>query len=294
MKTYVITGSVGHISRPIIQGLVKAGKDVRVITSTAARVSEIENLGAKALVGSVEDNTFLKEAFKGADVVYTMIPPTWQTTNWRASQNKIGKNYAQALEANQVKFVVNLSSVGAHHGNGAGPVDGLYDFEQLLNKIPGLHVKHLRPSYFFSNFLSQIGMIKQAGIMGGNFGEGEKLFLVHTDDIAAAALEELLSLSFSGNSVRYIFSDERSGKEIAEVLAKAVGKNFPWVVFTDEQQKQGLLQAGLSETHAQGYTDLGKAIREGYMQIDARKNMPVLGKTKLEDFAHEFAAAFNS
>lgn len=294
MKTYVITGSVGHISRPIIQGLVKAGKDVRVITSTAARVSEIENLGAKALVGSVEDNTFLKEAFKGADVVYTMIPPTWQTTNWRASQNKIGKNYAQALEANKVKFVVNLSSVGAHHGNGAGPVDGLYDFEQLLNKIPGLHVKHLRPSYFFSNFLSQIGMIKQAGIMGGNFGEGEKLFLVHTDDIAAAALEELLSLSFSGNSVRYIFSDERSGKEIAEVLGKAVGKNFPWVVFTDEQQKQGLLQAGLSETHAQGYTDLGKAIREGYMQIDARKNMPVLGKTKLEDFAHEFAAAFNS
>lgn len=294
MKTYVITGSVGHISRPIIQGLVKAGKDVRVITSTAARVSEIENLGAKALVGSVEDNTFLKEAFTGADVVYTMIPPTWQTTNWRASQNKIGKNYAQALEANKVKFVVNLSSVGAHHGNGAGPVDGLYDFEQLLNKIPGLHVKHLRPSYFFSNFLSQIGMIKQAGIMGGNFGEGEKLFLVHTDDIAAAALEELLSLSFSGNSVRYIFSDERSGKEIAEVLGKAVGKNFPWVVFTDEQQKQGLLQAGLSETHAQGYTDLGKAIREGYMQIDARKNMPVLGKTKLEDFAHEFAAAFNS
>lgn len=293
MKTYVITGSVGHISRPIIQGLVKAGKDVRVITSTAARVSEIENLGAKALVGSVEDLAFLKEAFKGADVVYTMIPPTWQTTNWRASQNKIGKNYAQALEANHVKFVVNLSSVGAHHGNGVGPVDGLYDFEQLLNKIPGLHVKHLRPSYFFSNFLSQIGMIKQAGIMGSNFGEGEKLFLVHTDDIAAAALEELLNLKFSGNSVRYIFSDERSGKEIAEVLGKAIGKDLPWVVFTDEQQKQGLLQAGLSETHAQGYTDLGRSIREGYMQIDARKNMPVLGKTKLEDFAHEFAAAFN-
>lgn len=294
MKTYVITGSVGHISRPIIQGLVKAGKDVRVITSTPARVSEIENLGAKALVGSVEDTTFLNEAFKGADVVYTMIPPTWQTTNWRASQNHIGKNYAQALESNHVKFVVNLSSVGAHHGNGVGPVDGLHDFEQLLNKIPGLQVKHLRPSYFFSNFLSQIGMIKQAGIMGGNFGEGEKLFLVHTDDIASAALEELLNLTFSGNSVRYIFNDERSGKEIADVLGKAIGKDLPWVVFTDEQQKQGLLQAGLSETHAQGYTDLGRSIREGYMQIDARKNKPVLGRTKLEDFAREFAAVFNS
>jgi hypothetical protein len=64
------------------------------------------------------------------------------------------------------------------------------------------------------------------------------------------------------------------------------------VVFTDEQQKQGLLQAGLSETHAQGYTDMGKALREGVMQADARNHKPALSAVKLEDFAVEFAAAF--
>jgi uncharacterized protein YbjT (DUF2867 family) len=294
MEKYVITGSIGNISKPIVKGLVKEGKDVRVITRSKDSVKEIESIGAKALFGNVEDLSFLKEAFQEAEVVYTMIPPIWQTSNWRASQNQIGKNYAQALEGSPVKFVVNLSSIGAHLGNGAGPVDGLHDFEQLLNAIPGIHVKHLRPSYFVSNFLSQIGMIKQGGIMGGNFGEGEKIFLVHTNDIAAAALEELLNLTFSGNSVRYIFGDERSGQEIANVLGKAIGKDLPWVVFTDEQQKQGLLQAGLPETHAQGYTDLGKSIREGYLQADARKNKPALAETKLEDFAREFAAAFKA
>jgi uncharacterized protein YbjT (DUF2867 family) len=294
MEKYVITGSIGNISKPIVKGLVKEGKDVRVITRSKDSVKEIESIGAKALLGNVEDLSFLKEAFQEAEVVYTMIPPIWQTSNWRASQNQIGKNYAQALEGSPVKFVVNLSSIGAHLGNGAGPVDGLHDFEQLLNAIPGIHVKHLRPSYFVSNFLSQIGMIKQGGIMGGNFGEGEKIFLVHTNDIAAAALEELLNLTFSGNSVRYIFGDERSGQEIANVLGKAIGKDLPWVVFTDEQQKQGLLQAGLPETHAQGYTDLGKSIREGYLQADARKNKPALAETKLEDFAREFAAAFKA
>jgi hypothetical protein len=94
--------------------------------------------------------------------------------------------------------------------------------------------------------------------------------------------------------VKYIFGDERSGKEIAEVLGKAVGKNVNWVVFTDEQQKQGLLQAGLSETHAQAFTDMGKALREGIMQEDARKNKTALSAIKLEDFAKEFAADFNA
>jgi hypothetical protein len=129
--------------------------------------------------------------------------------------------------------------------------------------------------------------------MGANWGNGEKIFLVHTNDIAAAALDELLNLNFTGHSVRYILGDERSGKEIASVLGKAINKELNWVVFTDEEQKQGLLQAGVPETHAQGYTDMGKALREGVMQNDARKNKPALSPTKLEDFAKEFAAAYN-
>ena len=161
MKTYVITGSLGHISKPLVEGLVKAGKEVKVITHSNERVKEIETLGAKALVGQAQDVNFLKEAFKGAEVVYTMIPPVWQTSNWRATQNEFAKSYSEAIKSAGVKYVVNLSSVGADVGNGVGPVDGLYDFEQMLNNIPALHVKHLRPSYFFYNFVSQIGLIKK-------------------------------------------------------------------------------------------------------------------------------------
>lgn len=294
MKKYVITGSVGNISKPIIEGLVKAGKEVSVITSSQDRVREIEKLGAKALVGQVQDQSFIDRSFNGADVVYTMIPPIWQTNDWRASQNEVAGIYAKAIQSNAVKFVVNLSSAGAHLGQGVGPVNGLYDFEQLLNKIQGLNVKHLRPSFFYHNLVAQIGLIKNAGILGANYGDGEKIFLVHPKDIAIAALEELVNLKFTGNSTRYIFGDERSGKEIAEAIGKAIDKPLNWVVFTDEQQKQGLLQAGLSETHAHAYTEMGQALREGVMQADARKNKPALSAIKLEDFAKEFAAIFNS
>jgi uncharacterized protein YbjT (DUF2867 family) len=293
MNKYIITGSLGNISKPIVSGLVKEGKEVTVLTSSADRVTEIEKLGAKALVGQVQDSAFVSSAFKNADVVYTMIPPIWQTTDWKKSQLEIAKNYADSIRQNGVKYVVNLSSIGAHVGNGVGPVDALHDFEKMLNNISGLNVKHLRPSFFFHNFLAQISLIKNAGIMGANYGEGEKLFLVHPADIASAALEELLNLNFKGSSTRYIIGDERSGKEIAQVLGKSIGKDLNWIVFTDEQQKNGMLQAGLSETHATAYTNMGQALREGFMQEEARKNKPSLAKIKLDDFANEFAAAFN-
>ena len=293
MKNYIITGSLGNISRPVVEGLVKQGKHVQVITSKSDKTKEIEQLGAKALVGDVNDAAFLNEAFKGAEVVYTMIPPIWQTTNWRKDQNQISDNYIAALTSNGVKYVVNLSSVGAHVGKGCGPVDGLYDFEQKLNKVEGLHVKHLRPSYFFHNFLAQIPMIKGAGIMGGNFGGKGTLFLVHPKNIAEAALEELLNLSFTGSSVRYIIGDERNGQEIATTLGKAIGKELNWVEFTDEQQRQGLLGAGLPEEIAKEYTQMGNALRNDFMQEDLRKYKPALSPIKLEDFAKEFAGAFN-
>ncbi len=130
--------------------------------------------------------------------------------------------------------------------------------------------------------------------MGGNFGGSEKLFLVHPRDIAAAAIEELLNVDFTGTSHRYVISDECTGQEIATMIGSAIGKNLKWVVFTDEQQKAGLLQAGLSETHAAGYAEMGHAMSNGSMQGDARAHKLVFSATKLQDFASEFAQAYSA
>lgn len=293
---YVITGSIGHISKPIVEGLVKAGHSVTVITSKAENAAKIETLGAKPAVGSVEDADFVTQAFAGADAVYLMIPPKWGVTDWRGFQNEVADNYIAAIKTNAVPYVVMLSSIGAHMGNGAGPVDGLYDLEQKLKTIDDLNVKVLRPSYFMYNLFGMVGMVKGMGMMGSNFGD-DKVVLVHTSDIAEAALQNLMNLDFTGNQIQYIASDERTGAEIATVLGEAVGKpETPWIVFSDEQSKQGILQAGLNEEIATGYTTMGKSIRNGTMQEDYFANRPAsLGKVKLEEFAkNEFAPAFNA
>ena len=293
---YVITGSLGHISKPIVEKLVEAQHQVTVITSKKENVATIENLGATAAVGSVEDATFITATFAGADAVYLMIPPNWTTTDWYASQQKVADNYVAAIVANKVKNVVQLSSIGAHMRKGAGPIDGLGYLEEQLEKLTETNVLMLRPSYFFYNLFSQKDLVKNAGIFGANHGGQEKLVLVDTNDIAVAAYTALLNLDFKGHSIQYISSDERTVDEIAKILGEAIGKpGTPWVVFSDEQSLQGMLGAGLPTTIAEGYTEMGASIHKGLIQEDYwKKNVTPTGNLTVEQFAKQFAAAYNN
>ena len=293
---YVIIGGAGHISRPLTEKLLDAKKDVTIIGRSAEKLQNLVDKGAKAAIGSIEDESFLTTTFAGADAVFIMVPPNFAVDNFRHYQNSVARNYVSAITANHIKNVVVLSSIGAHMGNGAGPVDGLADLEDLLSRLEDVNVKKLRPSYFMYNLLGMIPLIKNMNIMGGNFGgTDEKLVLVHTNDIAEIAAEELLALNFRGQSVRYIAGDEKTSAEIAEILSAAANKpGTPWVVFSDEQALDGMRRAGLAETFAEAYTSMGKALREGKMQEDYWKNRPALSATKLEDFAKEFTAAFKS
>jgi uncharacterized protein YbjT (DUF2867 family) len=291
---YVITGSLGHVSKPLSEKLIAKGHHVTIITSSADKEEAITKLGARPAVGSVEDVQFLTDTFKGADAVYTMIPPKWDPVDWKEWIGNIGNNYANAIKDAGVRYVVNLSSIGAHMPEGCGPVSGLYRVEAALNALEDVNIKHLRPAYFYHNLLSQIGMIQHAGIMGGNFGESP-FPIVHPLDIADAAAEELLNLAFTGHTIRYIVGEETTGARIAETIGKAINKpNLQWIVFTDEQNLEGAKQAGLNEEVAKNYTEMGSAMRTGEMNEEYDKNKPPFSRTKLEDFAKEFAKTFNA
>jgi uncharacterized protein YbjT (DUF2867 family) len=294
---YTITGGAGNISKPIALHLLKQGHSVSVISRNKENLQELIRAGAKPLIGSVEDLAFLKLAFKDADAVYTMVPPVWDAADWKAHIGQIGENYAAAIASNKVKYVVNLSSVGAHLPDGVGPVSGLYRAEQALNALEGVNIVHLRPAYFFANLLSNIGMIRQMNIIGGNTGSANaKQVLVDTADVSLIAGDILDRLDFTGHSIRYIAGEEPSNGTIARILGDAIGKpELPWVEFTDEQSLQGMIAAGLSEEVARNYTEMAAAIRNGNMNEDYWKHRPAaLGKTTLTDFAKSFAVVYES
>lgn len=290
-----LTGSLGNISKPLAEILIKNGHEVTIISSDSKKASDIEALGAKAAIGSVSDVAFLTDAFKGADAIYTMVPPNWGVSNYRQYISETGKNYLEAIRASGVKRVVNLSSIGAHLSGGTGPIAGLYDVEHTLNTMDGIAIKHLRAGIFYINFFFDMGIIRSMGIIGNNYGEKNKLIMVHPRDIAAVAAQELQG-SFEGKSHRYIVSDELEISEIVKILGTAIDKpGLPWVQFSDEETFAGMTSAGMSEAIAGTYVEMGNAINSGILFEDFDQHKPdVWGSTKLVDFAKEFAAVYKS
>lgn len=293
---YVITGAAGNISKPLAEQLLAAGNEVTVIGRNAENLQSLVDQGAKAAIGELEDEAFLTATFAGADAVYTMIPPQYAALDLSA-YGALAVKYATAIKANNIKYVVNLSSVGAHMPEGCGPVSGLYRAEQELNKLTEVNVLHLRPGYFYFNLYGNLSMIKSMNILGNNSGDGAaKILLSHPVDIAAAAAEELLKLSFKDHSVRYIVSDETTQGEVAKVIGNAVGKpDLPWVPFSDEQSSEGMLGAGLPAAMVEKYVEMGAAMRTGKMWEHFLQTQPhEFGKTKLADFAKEFATVYQA
>jgi hypothetical protein len=72
--------------------------------------------------------------------------------------------------------------------------------------------------------------------------------------------------------------------EVAKAFGDVLGKQLPWVEFTDEQLLQGMQQAGLPAEMANLYTEMGTAIREGKLQKDFEASgAPQVGSIKIQD-----------
>lgn len=286
-----ITGSLGNISKPLATILLKQGHQLTIVSGTPERQKDIEALGAKAAIGNLFDRQFYASAFEGADAVYAMTPPNLGGENVVANTIKAGTAIVEGVKAAGVKRVVMLSSIGADKPSGNGPIAGLHQVEKLYTELPGVQTRFLRAGLFYLNFFNNIPLIRNAGIIGNNFSGDVKLALVHTDDIAAAAAEELL-LQTTG--VRYVISDLQTAAAVASSLGAAIQKpTLPWIPFTDEQLVQGMTQAGIPLSIAEMYAEMGRGMADGSITEDFHaRGSEITGKIRLDDFAKQFAKKY--
>ncbi|HEY8955795.1 NAD(P)H-binding protein [Chitinophaga sp.] len=296
----VLTGSLGDIGKPLTKELVQKGHSVTVISSSPERQKDIEALGAKAAIGTMEDAGFLSATFKGADIVYLMetldaaggfFDPE---IDFIATISQIGRNYKQAVEQSGVKRVVHLSSIGAHMSEGNGILAFHYNVETILKQLPDeVSIKFMRPVGFYTNTFSLIRNIKAQGTIVSNYGGDKKEPWVSPLDIAAVVAEEM-EKPFAGRTIRYIASDEVSPNEVAAILGEAIGKpDLKWEVISDAKLLGGWLAAGMNVQVAKGFVEMQASQGSGVLYEDYYRHQPVLGKVKLKEFAKDFAAAFN-
>lgn len=284
-------GSLGNVNRVAVPELLNAGHEVTLLTSSADRVAEIEELGAHAVVGSMTNLDDLVATLTGADVAYLMLTGR-ATGSLVAHGEMVGNLFKQAIETTGIKRVVNLSSVGADQGPEIGALYVYNIIEGLLASLP-IDITFVRPVAFYGNLMGSIQTIKAQHAIINNFPASHRNAYVWPADNAKTVVDAILH-PVAGQTVRYVVSDLFTGDELVAALQETLAMpDLKWIEISDEQALANMAAKGMPEPVATEFVKLGASQRNESAYTDLTAHMPVLGDFKLADFLPIFKAAYN-
>jgi len=163
---FVILGAAGNTGRVVADTLLAQRKSVRAVVTDSARGQSLKDKGAEVVVADVEDRNALERVFSGAEGAYVLLPPNHSSNQIRADNDRRAKNIAAATAAAGVGHTVLLSSMGAQHPDGTGPILSLHDAEATLEAALSAGggtrgVTFLRAAYFLENWALGLGTVSQ-------------------------------------------------------------------------------------------------------------------------------------
>jgi uncharacterized protein YbjT (DUF2867 family) len=289
-----ITGASGNSRKPAVETLLAKGEKVRVIGRDAKKLDALVQKGAKVFVENVDDAASLKKAFEGATAAYLVIP-SMHGEGLRAFQEKVTDAYASAVADARVPYAITLSSLGAQHADKTGPIVGLHNMEQTLNRISGLNVLHLRPAQFMENLFRSMTPLRTMGILPGGSPTDAKQPWIATRDIGSYAAERLLARDFSGSSTQELLGpSDYNMKEVAAIIGKAIGKpSLGYMQVPFMMLEPALVQMGLPRSTAGLLIEMWKSMNDGLLAPQELRSAKNTTSTTLEAFASEsFAPAY--
>lgn len=293
---YVVLGASGNTGHVVANNLLTAGQKVRVVGRNSAHLQPLAAQGAETFIADVTDAGALAKAFHQADAAYVMIPPNPASTDPLGYATRVSDAIAAAVQSAGTKNVVALSSIGADKARGTGPVLGLYNLEQKLNRISSANVLHLRAGYFMENTLPQANAIRQAGNVVTPLRPDLKLSIIATRDIGAAAADALLHPSVHGKQTRELLGQrDLTYTEVAAIIGKAIGKpDLNYVRVPDDQFRAVLVQMGMSDQFSKLLLEMIGALNSGHMRALEPRASQNTTPTTFETFvAESFVPAYH-
>ncbi|WP_164018306.1 NmrA family NAD(P)-binding protein [Pyxidicoccus trucidator] len=282
----VINTPNGNIGRALALSLLSAGRSLTVISRSADKVADLVKRGAKLVEGSTDDAAVLDRALVGAEALFWLTPPATgpDFVSWA---QETARTAAQAVKKHGVKRVVVLSSVGAQHGSGTGPVNALLAVEEAFKAVCA-DVTLLRPGFFMENFLRDVGTLAKTGSLFMPVPRTKAVPFVAVADIAAKAAEVLLDAGWKGH--RYVGVHGPADVTYAEleaVFTQSLGRPVRYVQVTLEDARKGMAGAGMPAWLVDLYAELYGSIGEGRMDPAEPRSAQTTTPTSLAQWARE-------
>lgn len=282
----VINTPNGNIGRTLAHILLDVGEPVTVISRGADKAAELVGRGARLVQGSIDDPRVLAEAFTEARALFWLTPPTGRP-DFVPWGHQCAREAAAAAKAAGVQQAVVLSSVGAQHGHGTGPVNVLRGVEEAFAAALPSTV-NLRAGFFMENLLRDLSTIAATGSMFAAVPPGASFSMVATRDIAARAAAHLLSPRQSGAYTTGAHGPkDMTYGEVAAILSDVLARPVAFVPITVEQARHGMQSAGMPDFMANAYAEMYEGVNRGLMAAAEPRTAETTTPTTLRSFARE-------
>lgn len=278
----VINTPNGNIGRALADQLQNTGESITVISRTADKVATLVERGARLVQGSIDDPATLDQALSGARALFWLTPPVGRP-DFKSWATAAGSAAAAAAAKHGVKTVVMVSSVGAHTGEGTGPVSILRTLEnEFQAHVPNFVA--LRAGFFMENLLMNL-----AGIASGTIYMPIPADLpapmVATRDIAMMAASYLLSEGWRGHHVVGVHGPkDLTQHQVAAELSRVLGTTVRYQQVPVDAAKQAMLGFGMPEFAVNIFGEMYQAIVDGRMRSAEPRTPQSTTPTTLREF----------
>jgi len=222
---YVVAGVTGHVGSVAAETLLAQGKPVRVIVRDAARGAPWKQKGAEVAIATFGDAAAITSALTGAAGAFLLIPPAeaLSAPDPIAHNAKVSAALAAAIRAAKLPHVVLLSSVGAQHPDGTGPIKALYRAERDLTAT-GAAITAVRAAFFQENWGLALAGLPQ-GVLPTFVPKDIRFAQVATRDIGRAVAAAVVEGATPGLHVIELSGPrDYTAADAAAALATLTGK----------------------------------------------------------------------
>lgn len=286
--TIAIAGATGNIGSRVARQVAAQGATPLLLGQSLGRLQALGVPGARCAVADLTQPAQVVAATQGADALLWLVPPTLTAPSLHGWYAQITQAGLAAVERNQLRRVVLVSTVGVSTQPGRGTVTYAGHLEEAFARLPArVNVLALRPGYFLENLLLQAPRLHATGEFGFPFAPTHAIPFLSTDDIGDEAARYLLSEQWAGHWQRNLLGPENlTLAGLAQRLTVLIGRpiRYRQDSLADTTHYFGTLGANpvVQQEMAELFTALGDP-----QGIYATPRTPeATTPTTLEQFAH--------
>jgi uncharacterized protein YbjT (DUF2867 family) len=281
----LVTGANGRVGSATVKQLAARGIPVRALVRSPEKAAGITAPGVDIALGDLAQSQTLDAALQGVSKALLVSPLD-------PRQVDLQGNFIEAAKRAGQVHIVKVSGLGTALDSPVRSGRWHAQIEQHI-EASGLPFTHLRPPFFMQNILRFAPTIRASGEFMGSLKQG-KVAMIDVRDIAAVAGTVLTTPDHAGEAYTLTGPEALSYQDIAERIAKILGKTVRYTYMPLEALRERLRASGMPEWHVEVQIDFSIALSAGHAATVTDTVAAVTGKPPrtFEQFFQEHVGLF--